>query len=74
MMYLRHLSTAHVGNGTYEVEVLIVDEPKVTRFLAVMPDERRARSFYGMYKQGRTVHGKALAFLKKYSIKEGANA
>lgn len=67
-MYLIHLSTVKTNFGIYEITVVIVKENKKHIYTYLINSEFHSREFDKLYKRKRT-HGKALAILNKYKIK-----
>lgn len=70
-MYLRHLSTVK-ENGVIEIEVAVIndEERKFKKYTYVLASQYAAEKFHSLYRRGKSCHGKALAILNKFKIKE----
>jgi hypothetical protein len=70
-MELKHISTIKQPDGVVEVEVVVVNESnRVKRYTYYLSSEWGAREFHRFYRQGRKLHGKALAVLNAFKIKD----
>jgi len=70
-MYLIHESTVRWPEGLIDISVIIVNDDKSSKsYTYHLSSEWASRRFDTLYHKGRAVHGKALAVLNKFKIKE----
>lgn len=69
-MYLIHRGTIKNTDGVIDVEVSIVKDKKVNTYNYHLSSDHAAEKFHAFYRKGRDFHGKALAILNKFKIKE----
>jgi hypothetical protein len=72
-MYLVHKSTIQNPDGVVDIEVLIVNK-EIKKYTYHLSSEWAARKFHYLYQKGRTTHGRALALLNKFKIKDEGGA
>jgi hypothetical protein len=68
-MYLIHKSSVKNPDGVVDIEVLIVNK-EIKKYTYHLSSEWAARKFHHLYRKGKATHGKALAVLNKFKIKE----
>jgi hypothetical protein len=67
-MYLIHHATSKHWDGLIEVNVTVVKEKTIYDYTFTMNSVPLVETFHNYYKQGRPVHGKAMAILRDNNI------
>ena len=68
-MYIIHEATIKQMNGIIEISVIIIN--KVARtYTYALPSQFAVDQFEYLYRKGRKLHGRALAILNKFKLKE----
>jgi hypothetical protein len=69
-MYLVHKSTIKNTDGVIDIDLLVVDGMKINSYTYHLSSDWAAEKFHKLYRKSRSTHGKALAVLNKFKIRQ----
>jgi len=69
-MKIIHRSTIKNVDGVIDIDICIVDDLKFKKYTYHLGSEYAARKFHKLYRKSRSTHGKALAVLNKFKIRQ----
>ena len=72
LMHIQHNATIKNMDGVVDVDIYIINNT-AKRYVYHLSSEFAAEKFHKLYRKGKLFHGKALAILNQFKIKEESN-